>query len=1100
MTDFLSASQHETYFKIYSSSAGSGKTYTLAKEYIKLALRSKSPWYFNHILAVTFTNKAAGEMKERILKYLRIFSSNDPQEQATEQGLFNQILEELQQEGIEIDEVTLRARASATFKHIIHEYANFSVSTIDSFVQRVVSAFTEELGFPFNFEVNLDSEVLLDAAVEQLLQKTNTETYEQITEAIKSFALDKATDGRSWNGINDEIANFGRDLLNDQFQEHIEKLGALEPLDFLKIEQQLKDFNQGVEKHIKEIVAIALETANENDLTVDDFAFKKTGPFSYFIQLANGNDVFKEPGARFLNALADNTWHAKSATKPIAATIMGIADTLTDTGNFLLEAQKRLKPRFLLYREILKQIKKLALLSQLKKEIAAIQDESGQIHISEFNRKILEIVVNEPIPFIYERLGERYNHILIDEFQDTSTLQWHNFLPLIENALASGHFNLAVGDAKQSIYRFRGGEMGLIVNLHKKQIDDLTKPIADDTFLVERYESIRPYIKPENLNTNYRSSAEVINFNNALFEAIKVDPEYLAIAPSLPRVYDDYFAQKVPAKPLEGGHVQVDFIIGKETDRLMIEKVEQILEEVLAIGYKLKDVAVLCRRNKDSKVIANALKERNIDVISSDSLSLAASDAVNLIMAIMKVVQNPDNALAKYEAVYLYYRVVLHKVPNTQENKVIKETIESRDILKFFELIDKNLVPTALQQMSLYEIAEKLLQTFELFKHDKELDFIFRFLDVVIEFQHMKSTHLTDFINYWENKKESLSIMSPAGQNAVTVTSVHKSKGLEFPVVIIPYCHWSIDTGLNSSRWFGLEDEGLFEELIVEQAEENITKALTTAPLKMVKELENTHLVDEYRAEKEETFLESLNMLYVALTRPKDRLYMVVKRDSRNLNKTVGGLLLRFVDGEGLPPEEPFTKVLYEGLPKVLKPEKEKMSPTMIIQEIVTSERSQTIQLKQSAERLFDLETFEKSKDYGNKVHAAFAKIKTKKDIDSALADLQREGLIVENEQEELKVTIQKIIDLPEISPFFEVPERFIRNEREILRPNQSPLRPDRVIKMGSKIVILDYKTGSKSNSHKYQVKDYQKIYQAMGYTEVEGYLVYLETMDIVKV
>jgi ATP-dependent exoDNAse (exonuclease V) beta subunit len=212
----------------------------------------------------------------------------------------------------------------------------------------------------------------------------------------------------------------------------------------------------------------------------------------------------------------------------------------------------------------------------------------------------------------------------------------------------------------------------------------------------------------------------------------------------------------------------------------MIEKVDKFSGKVLAIGYKLKDVAVLCRRNKDSKIIANALKERNIDVISSDSLSLAASDAVNLIMAIVKVVQNPDNALAKYEAVYLYYRVVLHKVPNTQENKVIKETIESRDILKFFELIDKSLVPTALQQMSLYEIAEKLLQTFELFKHDKELDFIFRFLDVVIEFQHMKSTHLTDFINYWENKKESLSIMSPAGQNAVTVTSVHKSKGLSF--------------------------------------------------------------------------------------------------------------------------------------------------------------------------------------------------------------------------------------------------------------------------------------------------------------------------------
>jgi ATP-dependent exoDNAse (exonuclease V) beta subunit len=1100
MSDIFSISDRSTQFKIYSSSAGSGKTYTLAKEYIKLALRSKTPWYFNHILAVTFTNKAAGEMKERILKYLRQFSSNDPKEIKDSADIFNQILTELQADGVEIDETILRQRASATFKHIIHEYANFSVSTIDSFVQRIVSAFTEELGFPFNFEVNLESDVLLDAAVEQLLQKTNTETYEQITEAIKSFALEKADEGRSWNGLGTEIADFGRNLLFDQFQNDIDKIATLTPDDFLKIEQQLKDFNKSVEEQLKEVAKIALEVVNDNGLSIDDFPFKKNGNFSFFTQVYAGN-VFKEAGKRTLDSIEQNTWHAKSAAKPIAASIMAIAETLTDCGNLLLSFQAKLGPRYFLYKEILKQLKKLALLAQLKKEIADIQQETGQIHISEFNRKILEIVLNEPIPFIYERLGERYNHILIDEFQDTSTLQWHNFLPLIENALASGHFNLAVGDAKQSIYRFRGGKMGLIVNLHKKEIQELKKPFPTDNFLIERYDSITPYLVPANLNTNYRSSKEVIEFNNSFFDFIKNHPDYQSIAPSLGKVYDEYFAQELPSNIQQiktGGHVQIDFVVGKEQDRIMLESIYKTLEEVLSIGYRLSDIAILCRRNKDSRTVANELKEQNYNVISSDSLSLGSSDAINLVMAFMKVVQNPDNALAKYEGIYLYYRVVLNKIPNTQENKGIKEIIDSKNISAFFELVSYKLIPTALQQMTLYEIAEKLLQTFHLFQHDKELDFIFRFLDVVLEFQNMRSTHLTDFIVFWENKKNSLSISSPAGQNAITVTSVHKSKGLEFPVVIIPYCHWTTDTGMYSTRWFDLTEE-ILPELLLEQADEP-EKYLATAPLQMVRDLEKTQLLQQYKDEKEDTFLESLNMLYVALTRPKDRLYLIVKSDISKFDKTVGNMLYQYAQCPDIDPTEGLVYVVTEGHNKVISQEKEHISNAITIQGIQSSERSQTIQLKHSAEKLFDLESFEKSKDYGNKVHAAFAKIKTVRDIDTALADIQREGLIIESEQQQLKATIQQIINLPEIKPYFEVEERFVRNEREILRPNQAPLRPDRVVKIGPKIVILDYKTGSKSSSHIKQVEEYRKIYLDMKHKEVEGILVYLETQEIVKV
>ncbi len=1095
----MQVSHHQ--FKIYSSSAGSGKTYTLAKEYIKLALRSRSPWYFNHILAVTFTNKAAGEMKERILLYLRQFSSQDAQELQASQGLFEQILSELQAEGIDIDAPTLRQRASATFKHIIHEYANFSVSTIDSFVQRIVSAFTEELGFPFNFEVNLESDVLLDAAVEALLQKTNTDTYEQLTEAIKSFALEKAIEGRSWNNLANEIANFGRNLLFDQFQQNIEALAGLNPNDFLQIEQQIKAFQQEAKEILQSIAQNALDLATENGLSVDDFPYKRSGSFGFFVQVAEGQ-IFKDAGKRTLDAIESNTWHSKTASKSMVAAIGSIGSMLTDLGSQLLDAQQTLKPLSFLYKEVLKQLKKLALLTQLKQEIAAIQQETGQIHISEFNRKILDIVSNEPVPFIYERLGERYNHILIDEFQDTSTLQWHNFLPLIENALASGHFNLAVGDAKQSIYRFRGGEMNLIVHLHKKNIGALVGEFEPDAFVHERYANISHYLTPANLNTNYRSSPEVINFNNDFFTFVKNHPECQAVAPSLPQVYDEHFAQAIPAHKKTDdpnrrkGHVQIDWVAGKETDTVMLRKIDDIMTEALEAGFTYSDIAILCRRNLDARTVANHLKEHEIPVISSDSLSLGGCDELNFVMAIMRILQNPDNALAKYEGVYLYYRLLKNSIPDTEQNNFIKSVIDEGNLLAYCTLLEKPLNPAALQQMSLYEIAETLLQTFELFNHQKALDFIFRFLDVVLEFQQTKSTHLTDFIRFWEHKKDSLSISSPAGQEAVTVTSVHKSKGLEFPVVIIPYCHWTTDTGLHSSTWFDLS-KPILPALLLEGDEQ--TKYLAAAPLAMVKDLEQTSVAQQYAAEKEATFLESLNMLYVALTRPKERLYMVVNKDTFKFDKTVGGLLYQYLDCPEIPAEGD-THCIYEGSLYVGEQTHKTPEQVLTINAIESTKRSHTIRLRHSAERLFDLATFEKSKDYGNKIHAAFAKIKTIADVDTATQALVREGMITEIEQQPLKQTVQELIHLPEIRPYFDIDERFVKNEREILRPNQPPLRPDRVVKMGRKIVILDYKTGGKSPSHAKQVKEYLRIYQAMGYHEVEGYLVYLETRSVEKV
>lgn len=1081
-------------FKIYSSSAGSGKTYTLAKEYIKLALKTTSPWYFNHILAVTFTKKASGEMKDRILKYLRQFSSTDAKDIQDSDGLFQQILLELQEEGVEINEWELRKRANNTFKHIIHEYANFSVSTIDSFVQRIVAAFTEELGFPFNFEVNLDSEVLLDAAVESLFSKVNTENFEQITKAIESFAMEKAMDGKSWNKLPDELADFAKSLLSDQFQNQVEAIANLQPADFLTIEDNLKDYCEYIEKKIKAIADVASESIENAEIDIEDFYYSKNGVGAYFQKLRY-TDVFYKANTYVQKALNDNMWYSKTQKPAIKSSIDGISEELRLYLEQIILIHEQEKPKYLLFKEVTKQLKKLALLSQLKKEIADIQNDTGQIHISEFNRKIMEIVMTEPIPFVYERLGEKYNHILIDEFQDTSTLQWHNFLPLVENSLANGHFNLAVGDAKQSIYRFRGGEMELIVHLHKDNLEKLVIGNEDNDFLVERYASVRPYLKAENLTTNYRSASEIIKFNNDFFQFIKESPDNEALAPILPKVYDEFFAQEIPPNAKSGGHVEVDFLTDGHEDELMWGRIQELIKEALLAGYSYDDIAILCRKNKHSRIIANLLKDENIPVISTDSLSLNFSEAVNLTTSMMKVVQNPENALAKYEAIYLFYRVVLERIPNTDDNQIIKQAIESKDINLFYGLIESQgyaLNSFRLQQMALYEIAEKIINTFNLFKHHKELDFLFRFLDVLIDFQTKKSTHLTDFIQFWEQKKNSISISTPEDQNAITVTSVHKAKGLEFPVVIVPYCNWTMDTGRMSQIWAKLPPEIEFKS--------NLTTILTDVPLPVTDKLAQTDIKAQYLAEKEKIFMESLNMLYVALTRPTERLYLIVKQDAFRFDKTVGNQLYRFVGCPIIEKGERHIEIINQGNPKKISNQKEKVNLVMEIDAVSADKKSNGIKLRSTAERMFDLETFEKSRDYGNKIHNTFAKIKTIHDVDTALDEGIREGLISESEVNEIKVTLLKIMQLESIKHLFEVHPDTVKNEREIIMPNGRPLRPDRVVRLKDRIVILDYKTGSKSDAHAKQVKQYMNIYQAMGHQKVEGILLYLVGQEVVEV
>jgi ATP-dependent exoDNAse (exonuclease V) beta subunit len=1102
-------------FKIYASSAGSGKTFTLAKEYLKLVLGDDptkghfQPRYFRHVLAVTFTNDAAHEMKKRILDALQGFAEFDSLESGPQKKLLP--LREAVRSELNLTEAELKSRAERTFQAILHGYSDFAVSTIDSFVQRVVRAFAEELELPFNFEVNLDQDVLLDGAAEQLLAKAGREEYAHLSQLLEEFALEKVENGQNWNQLSADLAAFAKDLLAERSEEHLEPLSQFSPAEFARLRAQLQGFNQQITAQIQDWAARACDCiASQPDLTLLDFFYGKSGVGIYFENWRTGTQPFtKAPNSYVRKALEEDTWYSNTAKKPVRAFIDAIKTDLHECLSAMEQLRRAALGRYVLYEQILRHFHKLALLSQLKAEIAEIQKESGQVHISDFNKSIRRVVLGEPVPFIYERLGDRYHHLLIDEFQDTSVMQWTNFLPLIENALSSGYFNLVVGDGKQAIYAWRGGEMQQLVHLHKRNLDELTpkKTRHDpDGWVADRYQSIARSIQPESLRVNYRSCREVVQFNNDLFgKLLDVQGnEY----PLMRQVYDEQFHQESPAFARAGGHVQLDFLESSDSktdDECMLDEVLNRIREAETAGYARRDIAVLNRSNANSKRTANFLKEHGYDIVSTDSLLLAFSEGVNLVVAVLKVIQAPDNRLARYEALYLFHRIVLGAVPDGAANATFRPLVEAASPEGFYEYLAQHgseLNAFRLRRAGLYELAEKLIGTFRLFERPVETPYLFRFLDVVLQFGGNRVGHLSDFLQFWEQKKDSLSITTPADRDAITITSVHKSKGLEYPVVIVPYCHWSTQPGRDATHWADLEELG-YEELRV-AGTDGTERVLRTSSVTLSKVLMDTDLREQYEREAEKTFIENLNMLYVALTRPTDRLYLLVrmkKPDDHRFRAGVGYLLYQYLQQTGTWQDGQTRYVLHEGQPKPLNTD----HPTSNIQHrihvpvVISHDRTSGLRLRRQAERIFDLDTFEKSGDLPRKMRAALAKLKTPADLDDSLATLRREGVLDAADVQTLKTSLHFLMNRDEIRPWFADGQR-IENERELLTATET-VCPDRVVfRRDGGVTVVNYEKGTLEYRHRERVKKYGSLYRQMGYLSVETYLLYLDTAQVVAV
>jgi len=1105
-------------FKIYSSSAGSGKTYTLTKEYLKLALDpARKADYFRSILAVTFTNAAANEMKDRILRELQQMAGSDQVS-----PLLNDLTTELYKDVVSGTpaftdaQQAIRQKAELVFRTILHRYADFSVTTIDSFTQRVVTAFTDELGLPYSFEVEMDTSEVLEEAIDTLLEKAGTDEMDEITTVLREYYMHTATEGDSWMMLPQTLSEFGHNLTSDQFYQAVTAAQELSPGAIRAIRQQLIDHNKQVETDVVGLGQQAWGLITGKGLSADDFKGKRNSIAAYFQHIAE-KDFGKLPTDTHKKQVESCEWCVPKAPLTTVGAVDEIADDLIRCYEQINGIRDERGSQVTLFTALLPHLQKLALLKQIRLEFDELLRKDGRVHISEFNKKILTIVTSEPVPFLYERLGTRYNHILIDEFQDTSRLQFANLLPLIENSVASDQFNLAVGDGKQAIYRFRGGDMDQIVALHRQDLDSLQQAHGPDSWTADRIDTLRGHIDPALLDTNWRSAQPIVRFNNDFFEytARRFEGDHHRVGD----VFDaeKKFHQQVSPKARAEGHVQIDFVAadadkGTDLTKAMLDQTLLHLHQATADGYRYGDIAVLCRTKRHARALAHELNRLRIPLVSADSLSLESSEPVKWLVTVMQVLQRPDQKLLRYELLYLFQRVVYDVFPDNELASQLRTVAEAGHEAVFAYLSDEGypLDPHALGQLNPYELAERLTAQFNLFAKGEDNPFLFRFLDEVLTFNAKRSGHLSDFLLYWQGASAKISVEG-AKRDAVHIQTIHKAKGLEFPVVIIPFADWDTAPKPKSTIWLDLSD--VRTDALAFQESTGTLSRLLSAPVHPVKSLGNAPDVikSQYADEVTRTFLEHMNVLYVAFTRAADRLYIISKREKNfdGQKNTIAHWLYGFLNDSlvakacGCQWQEGQSSYIVSQCTRQIEKKDEITIDEIQLDDVISGSRGQDLQLRRQADRIFDVATFERTREQDRKLAAALSLIRGPGCIDKALRQLTSEGLVRQSECDALSERLLAIVTHADLDGLFDATRR-IDTDRSILSARRLHGAPHRVVHgLHHEITLVQYVSPSDvtpetENDPTESLRYFIDLYREMGLQEVDGRLVYLYDEPVV--
>ena len=1066
---------------IYKASAGSGKTFAITQEYLKLLFQF--PGIHRNILAVTFTNKAAGEMKARILNLLFDLSKYDGTRRKEEMRLLG--------EEVHMEESQIRKRSGELLQVILNDYSGFSVGTIDKFFQSVIRAFTREIGIQPGYNLELDHNRVLSLAVDSLFNDLSDD--KALQRWLIRFAEERLEESRSWNFRN-EIMQLGMQLFQESFQGLFLE-SDLEVLAKKNLELYLQDILTLAKDTRREMSVLgeeALEHLNRAGLQVEDFKLKGKSPPSMFRIAFEGSDL------NFTAAKIDaidqaEKWFNKDATQ---AMIAMTEELLMPLLGRLYQKQNVLNTILLIRQNFYT----LGIMGDLWEHVRTYTKERNLFLISDSSRFLRGIIGGNQVPFIYERTGGRYSHIMLDEFQDTSVFQYDNFKPLLDNSLASGHANLVVGDVKQSIYRWRNSDWKILAS-------DLNRDFSHQECFVHT------------LNYNYRSSEQIIRFNNTIFQlapyelARIIEKELIGSGATraeadteITRFKDAYAdaVQQFPEKDSDcGGMVRMEMIPEDDErpfNEQVLNRIPGWIEEIRESGVEPAQSAILVRSRKEGVAVANTLLEyakssnhkQSFRLISNESLLLIHNSSVSLLLSALRYMIYPEDELNR--ALLKYHSFLSGNAEESDLNRLFDSALPIEDFLP--ETFTGKL--SKLKQLPLFELTESLIGLFNLGDRVEDLPYLQAFQDVIVDLQRREPTGIRGFLQHWEQHGSKKGISVSEESNAIRILTIHKAKGLEFKAVIVPFCNWEITTDQRKNNILWCKTTGTSMDRI------------PIVPVRFSARMQHTLFSKEYFRERMRGYMDSLNLMYVAFTRAKDMLYLGISVNEQEKITHTGGLIRAIMDQ--VPDQQPSLKPLNsycsgdifnigdtsgcQREPVADEPWKFDTYPV--------NQGTGSLKVRMRGEAYFVDEegVYRTGRMYGNMMHMVFSKIGSKSDVGRVLRSFQREGLLPAEESERLEHTILEVISRPLIAEWFsEDKNRVIHSERSLYCKDGKVVRPDRVIEEGDRVIVVDFKFGEQERpAYNEQVRNYMAYLSKLGYKTVEGYVWYVMMDKTVKI
>jgi ATP-dependent exoDNAse (exonuclease V) beta subunit len=1052
--------------QILSASAGSGKTYQLAYKYVRDVV--EHPELYRSILAVTFTNKATEEMKSRILKEIHTLASGG------NSSYMGDLCRELSLNSHEVKERALRAR-----QLILHDYSRFTILTLDRFFQRIIRAFIKELGIDLNYNIELDTTTLLTRSADNLVESI-TES-EELKRWLLEFAQERINDGDKWD-MRGDLKAMGREIFKERSHERLKLKQSKEQLSDI-IERMVKRSDDACEKMF-ELGKAGVEIMERYGLSYSSFKGQSRSFTKCFMQYAAGE--LKTPTDTMRKAV-DNfgEWYKSGADASVVAAtqelqpILGQLCDMYAEVNGLVNTTKLIKENY----------RSFALLADLYDKVTELCDKENIMVLGETKHILATFINDSNAPFIYEKVGNRFERFMIDEFQDTSVGDWRNMLPLLQNAMASSEdcSVFIVGDVKQSIYRWRGGDWQL---LQTKAIEMLGK----DNVAVEHLES------------NYRSLANVVEFNNNIMaEVVARDNLYLnrvldearangsigtethtTLYNIMERAYTKH-AQRAARKELERGYAEATIYDAKLMESPFIEAIES----ATARGYRYRDILLLVRNAKDGRRVADALfayKERLaaegrevFNILTSDSLTIEANSITEFIIAVFRLTVDVKNDIERG----IYNRFL---------GRGLDHTFDEEELALL----------THIAHLSPMEAFEAVVANFKLDSHKEYIAYLQAMHEQVISFTTSRNADIQRYLAWWDERGRNESICVEMTDDTIEITTIHKSKGLERPVVIIPYTQWDISPRaiLRPVVWAKAT------------AEDSDASAVGEFPVVYGSTMQESLFSEEYYKEMVMNHVDAVNLLYVALTRASEELYLYLpsrlntksssKDNALSIVSLVTASLSTFLgEAERLTTERGNERIVYRyGTPVAEHRAKvEARSEDMILDSYPTHCPELSIHLPSRRYEEEGIMAGTTERDMGIRLHHIFERAHNVAELHQAIDDLVVDCVIDLSDSDMLHDNIQQAMLNPKVEEWFAGQWDDVKVEAEIITSGNS-YRPDRVMIKGDRAVVVDYKFGSNiSKSYNRQVERYMELLAKMGrYSNIEGYVWYISLGKVVMV